>query len=251
MRHPFILIGLLIILSSCATSLSVSDVETNNILNEPSDNATDSSIEELVAPYRKNLQEDMSKVIAVSSEELTKAKPESKLTNLIADLLLSSGIAYCRMNNKDFRPDMAFVNYGGLRVSLPRGQITVGNIYELMPFENMMVLLKLRGETMEEFIQQIAAQGGAGVAGIKLGIKSDEIGHLEIDGEPFAETREYWVVTNDYIAGGGDDMEMLTSPLKYINTGFKIRDLIIDGLSHEYKAENRIKVELDGRIYNE
>ena len=252
MRYSFILITLLIISFSCKTPLSVSSVQMENISNQPSSFSDDSAIVRLVAPYRQSLEEDMSEVLAISSEELSKAKPESKLSNFVADLLMNSGKSYCRMNNKAFSPDMAFVNYGGLRTSLPRGEVTVGKIYELMPFENEMVLLKLPGATMMKFLKQVAARGGDGIAGVKLGIQADSsISSLQIGGRTFNEAQDYWLVTNDYIAGGGDAMTMLAEATEYLGTGLRIRDLIIDSLKQNYKDGKRIRIELDGRFYYE
>lgn len=251
MRYPVILITLLIISFSCSTSRVISDVEHENISNDSSVMAHNTAVSDLVAPYRENLEGDMSKVISISNEELTKSKPESKLTNLVADMLLTAGTAFCRATNQDFAPDAAYVNYGGLRVSLPRGEITVGNIYELMPFENEMVLLKLPGTIMEKFVQQIALRGGDGVAGIRLGIEGSRIGRLEVGGQKFDINKDYWVVTNDYIAAGGDDMSMLIDRTEFIETGLKIRDMMIEGLESEHRSGRRIKGTLDGRIYYE
>ena len=251
MRYSVILLGLLIIFTSCKSLLVLSDVERENIQNEPTFYLPDSSIVLLVAPYKLNLDEDMSKVISVSTEELTKARPESKLTNLMADLLMQESILYINKNDENIVPDMAFVNYGGLRTSLPKGKITVGNIFELMPFENEMILLKLSGETMEQFVRQVAERGGDGISGVKLGIKDDQIAYCTIGGKPFNKDRDYWLVTNDYVAMGGDDMKMLLNRKEYLKTGLRIRDLIIENLSKRHQAGEDIQVQLDGRIYYE
>lgn len=251
MRHPVILSALLIILFSCRTLLVVSDVEKRNISNDSLVVAYNTEIADLVAPYRQNLQGDMSRVISISKEELIRSKPESKLTNLVADMLLNSGVAFCRITKQAFVPDVAYVNYGGLRASLPKGEITVGDIYQLMPFENEMVLLKLSGPTMEQFVEQIALRGGDGVAGMRLGIEGSRIGSLEVDGQEFERNKDYWVVTNDYIAAGGDDMSMLVNRKEMIETGLKIRDIIIESLESELRSGRRIQGATDGRIYYE
>ena len=251
MRYTVFLIGLLIILFSCKSTFILSDVSEKNIQNEPTSYVSDSAIVMLVAPYKQSLKEDMSRVIAISKADMVKAKPESNLTNFLADLLMEEGDTYCKTNNKSFSPDMAFVNYGGIRSSLPKGNITVENIFELMPFENVLVLLKISGETMQQFIERIAERGGDGIAGIKLGIKNGTVGKLTIGGKPFNKKQDYWLVTNDYIAAGGDDMKMLTDRKEYINTGLKIRDLIINNLSEDYRAGKTIQEQLDGRFYNE
>ncbi len=251
MRSTVFIIGLLIIMGSCKTSLNISDVEAQNIPVASTELSADSSIILMVMPYKLNLESDMSKVISISDEELVAEKPESKLTNLMADLILQSGVAYCKMNYKNFKPDMSFVNYGGLRSSLPKGQITVGDIYELMPFENTMVLLKVDGETMSEFVSQIASRGGDGVAGIRLRINDDSIGTLLVGGKPIDRSKDFWIVTNDYVAAGGDNMSMLLDRKQFISTGLKIRDVVIDSLNEQFKRGKRIQVELDGRMYYE
>ncbi len=251
MRYPFILIVLLIILSSCRTPLVISDVAKENISNDSSVVMRNAAVVDLLAPYRENLEGDMSRVVSISNEELTRSKPESKLTNLVADMLLNAGVAFCRATKQGFVPDVAFVNYGGLRVSLPRGEITVGDIYELMPFENTMVLIKLPGATMEKFVHQIARRGGDGIAGMRLRIDDGQIGSLEVGGEQFDINKDYWVVTNDYVAAGGDDMSMLVNREEFIETKRKIRDLMIEVLEREHRSGRRIQGILDGRIYYE
>jgi len=193
----------------------------------------------------------MTKVVAISTEKLIRRMPESKLTDLIADVLMEEGDNYCKTHNKNFSPDMAFMNYYGIRSSLPKGKITAGDIYELLPFENVLVLVEVSGETMEKFIAEIAKQGSAGVAGIKLGIKDGKIGDLTIGGKRLNKRQNYWIVTNDYIAGGGDGMSMLKNRKAYIDTGLKLRDVFMQNLEHDYQIGRKIVVKLDGRMYNE
>lgn len=249
MRYPVIILALLISLVSCKSSLIISDVQTENIQNEPALYSPDASIISLVGPYQEKLEKDMSGIVAFSAEELIKAKPESKLTNLVADLLMQAGKPF--LEKKNTSPDMAYVNYGGLRASLPKGEITVRNIFELMPFENELVLLKLSGATLEKFIGRIAERGGDGVSGITLGIKNGAIGSLKVGGEQLDKHRDYWLVTNDYIANGGDDMAVLSECREIIHTGYKLRDLIIDYLKADYEEGKEIQVQTDGRIYHE
>ena len=194
---------------------------------------------------------DMSKLVAVSSTPLKKEKPESKLTNLIADILLESGTEYCKTMNLDIKPNASYVNYGGLRASLPKGEITVGNIFELMPFENEIVLIKISGESVQKMAERIAARGGEGVAGLILGIRNEKVGTLKIGGIGVNPANSYWLVTNDYIANGGDQMSMFLNAVERINTKMKIRDVLIQALGDRYKKDGIISVKEDGRIYNE
>jgi 2',3'-cyclic-nucleotide 2'-phosphodiesterase (5'-nucleotidase family) len=143
------------------------------------------------------------------------------------------------------------VNYGGLRASLPQGEITVERIFELMPFENEIVLIKISGESYLLMAEKIAARGGEGIAGMKLGIKNGKVSSLTTGGKPIDPTAAYWLVTNDYIANGGDQMSMFSNPVERINTKMKIRDVLIKSISDRYKKNGIIDVKEDGRIFNE
>jgi 2',3'-cyclic-nucleotide 2'-phosphodiesterase (5'-nucleotidase family) len=229
----------------------VREVNTKNISIDAQVGPLDSVLESMIKPFRDSIKNDMSTLVAVSATPLLKDKPESKLTNLVSDILLNFGTKYCRDQNLGFNPDVAYVNYGGLRASLPQGQITVERIFELMPFENEIVLVKISGESFQLMAERIAARGGEGVAGMKLGIKNGKVSNLTVGGKAIDRAATYWVVTNDYIANGGDQMSMFSNPVERINSKMKIRDLIIQSLSEQYKKDGIISVQEDGRIYNE
>jgi 2',3'-cyclic-nucleotide 2'-phosphodiesterase (5'-nucleotidase family) len=143
------------------------------------------------------------------------------------------------------------VNYGGLRASLPQGNITIGNVFELMPFENEVVLIKVSGMSIRMMADKIAERGGEGISGIILGIREFKVSTLKIGGKPVEPDLDYWLVTSDYIANGGDQMSMFKNPIERINTKLKLRDVLIQTLSDRYKKEGIISVKEDGRIFNE
>ena len=251
MRHSLLSIFVVLLLFSCSQHLTVSQINTKNIAVNAQTAAIDSLAQAIVTPYRDSIQNDMSKLVAVSSAALVKDKPESKLTNLVSDVILEYAASYCVKNNINITPDAAYVNYGGIRASLPQGEITVGRIFEVMPFENEIVLVKVSGESILKMAERIAARGGEGVAGLKLGIRDGKPGTLTVGGKAVDSSAMYWLVTNDYIADGGDQMSMLSAPAERINTKLKIRDVLIQSLSERYKKNGVIDVKEDGRIYNE
>ena len=249
--HRFLLsFFILLFLFSCNRHLVVKEINTNNISVKPQVAPLDSALEPFVRPYRDSLQKDMSTLIAVSATPLIKDKPESKLTNLVSDILLDAGQSYCHKQNLNIMPHAAYVNYGGLRASLPKGDITLERIFELMPFENEVVLVKITGEVFLQMAEKIAARGGEGVAGIKLGISKGKVSSLMIQGKTVVLDDSYWVVTSDYIANGGDQMSMFVHSQR-VNTGMKIRDVLIRSLAERYQKQGVIDVKEDGRIFNE
>lgn len=211
----------------------------------------DSTLESMVKPYRDSLQKDMSTLIAVSATPLIKDKPESKLTNLVSDLLLEAGRSFCQQQHLNIIPDVAYVNYGGLRASLPKGEITVERIFELMPFENEVVLVKISGDALLQMGEKIAGRGGEGVAGIRLGISNGKVSSFMVQNKTIDPAASYWVVISDYIANGGDQMSMFVNSLQRINTGMKIRDVLIQSMAERYQKEGIIDIKEDGRIFNE
>lgn len=251
MRRLFLCFCVILFLFSCNQHLVVREVNTKNISVDFKVGPIDSVAESMIKPYRDSIEHDMSTIVAISSAPLVKGKPESKLTNMVSDILLNSGISYCKQQNLNIRPDAAYVNYGGLRASLPQGEITVESIFELMPFENEIVLLKISGKSFRLLAEKIAARGGEGVAGMKLGIRDLKVSSLTTGGNPIDPGASYWIVTNDYIANGGDQMDMFSNPVERINTTLKIRDVLIQTLSDRYKRDGIIDVKEDGRIFNE
>lgn len=251
MRRLLLGICAILTLFSCSRYLTVSQINTKNIPVEIRNSGIDSLAESIVKPYRDSIDHDMKKIVGVTSSALVKGKPESKLTNLVSDIILNYASDYCTKQHLNIRPDAAYINYGGLRASLPHGEITVGNIFELMPFENEIVMVKVSGESIRKMAEKIAARGGEGVAKLKLGIKNETVGTLSINGKAVDPKGEYWLVTNDYIANGGDQMSMFINALEKINTKAKIREVLIQSLTETYKSNGVIDYNEDGRIYYE
>ena len=251
MRRLFISFCVILFLFSCNRHLVVREVNTRNISVDSKVGPIDSVMESIVKPYRDSIANELSTLVAISSTPLIKGKPESKLTNLFSDILLDYGIFYCKKQNLSSSPDIAYVNYGGVRASLPKGEITVERIFELMPFENEVVMIKISGNAFLLMADKIAGRGGEGVAGMKLGIRNGKVSSLTTGGHPIDPSSFYWVVTNDYIANGGDLMSMFLNPVERINTKMKIRDLLIQSLGDRYKRDGIIDVKEDGRIFNE
>ena len=142
------------------------------------------------------------------------------------------------------------INRGGLRTTLPKGEIKTISMFEMMPFENEIVFLKLKGEVMLEFINHMALRGGEGVSGLRFGIKDDIAVKPEIGGKKLDTAQIYWLVTSDYIANGGDGSEILSKSIDRIDTGIKARDMFIQYFKRLGKEGKTVAAKTDGRIYD-
>ena len=124
--------------------------------------------------------------------------------------------------------DAAFVNYGGVRIAqMAAGPITKGKIFELMPFDNLIIVQKIKGDVLQQFLDLIASKGGWPLAGISMGIKNKKAVAVKINGELLDHNRYYSIANSDYVASGGDNAEMIrTTP--QLSKGYLLRDAIFD-----------------------
>lgn len=208
--------------------------------------ATDQVLDRVIMPYRDSLELTMNTVLVMNHEPLTRGIPESTLGNLIADLLLERAL----MEMPDsIRPLICLINIGGLRVDLPQGPITVGKVFELMPFENEIDIVKLSPEKAKEMMDYLKEVGGQPIAGFSVSGKMGNVPQLlDMHGRPIELKDHVFVVTSDYLAEGGDKMDFFKDPMARIRTGIKIRDAIIDDFRTLGLAEHELNATLDGRI---
>ncbi|MGB1248196.1 MAG: 5'-nucleotidase C-terminal domain-containing protein [Chitinophagales bacterium] len=201
--------------------------------------SSDSHIEEMIAPYKADLDATMNEVIATSKVEMSKAKPESLLGNLLADATLEIGQKY-----HDDNVDIGIVNYGGIRVpSLSAGNVTLGNVYEIMPFDNYLVILEVKGNILQDALNSIAVRGGWPISGVTYTIKNDEAIHIYVGEEKLDENRVYKIAISDYIANGGDKMSMF-KPLIRTNTNVLLRDAFIE----YFKTAKEVDASIENRV---
>jgi len=252
-RHfsKLLLITSVVIAFSCKPNLILKEVKTKNLTVAENVSPLDIQIVLQYLPYKNILEKDMQRVISFSEKEMVKGKPESGLTNLLAALVLDEAQKEAVRMNLQIEPVVSFFNYGGIRTWLPKGEITVGKIFELMPFENEMVFIQLTGEQLQQFYDIVAAKGGDSVGGVRFVISNGKAKNIMIADISINSTEKYWMVTNDYSANGGDDLQVFTQRSELISTGKKIRDVIISNFEErKINGENLVE-NLDGRITNE
>ncbi len=210
--------------------------------------AKDHVIDSVIALYRVALEEEMNEILAYSAHSMSRGTPEGLLNNFVADLCFEIGNEI--YDPADHRPiDFCLLNYGGLRASIPEGQVRLSAVFELMPFENEMVVLTLTPEKVVELFDYLAASSvGMPVSGLRIKIADDRVAEVTISGSAFDASRNYKVLTSDYLAGGGDNMTFFLGPVQEEYLGIRIRDAIIRHLREQHKKGNYISSSLDGRI---
>ena len=230
-------------LISCNQQFHPVRIEHSSIQIEHSERvSSDTALKMLIQPYQDSLTHSVKQVIGFASHDLEKERPESTLGNWVADAMLDYAE---EVTGETF--DFALTNYGGLRIlSIPAGPITVEQMFELMPFDNLLVVTELSADDLTELLDHVAKNGGWPVSrGIQFTISESRATNIRLKDKPIDTEKTYRVVINDYIANGGSDCHFLKEkPQRTLNV--LIRDALIEIASRG--AGNQIHAKLENRI---
>ena len=197
---------------------------------------TDPAVEAVIKPYRDQLHAEMNTVIGTAAVDLVRDRPEGTLGNFVTDVMLQTARKFGEV-------DCAITNSGGLRAPVFAGDITVGSIFQVMPFENRLVIARFTGEQFMDVVREIAQMGGAPVSGLTI-ISTDNIVEAYVGQEKVDENRTYTVATIDYLLKGGGSMEEMWKGKLVKDTGVLLREALI-----AYVQEQKtINVGIEGRI---
>lgn len=203
---------------------------------------SDTSYLSMLKPYRDSVDMTMNEVLAQNTTDLLKEMPNSPLGNFLADAYL-----WAAREKFDRRADVAFMNHGGVRINrIAAGKIDRRVIYEVMPFDNTLVIVEVKGSILQQSLDRLAEDGGGGgVAGMSMRIKEKKAVDVMIGGRPIDMNRSYFMVNSDYAVDGGGGFN-LYKQLPQQRTGYFQRDAII-----EYcKASNKSGIKTFGEPKN-
>ena len=199
----------------------------------------------ILNPYKEKIDQMMYEVIGVSDTVMEKGAPESLLSNLVAEVLRQGAGTVLG------KPaDVGIINMGGLRNILPKGNITVGTVFEILPFENSLCVLTMKGADMKDLIQAIASVRGEGLSGIRMEVTKDgKLLNATIGGNPIEDEKLYTVGTIDYLADGNSHMNAFLQAVKReCPDGATLRQLFLDFVREQTAAGKTISSRLDGRV---
>ncbi len=196
-----------------------------------------------ISPYKKQLDKKMDVVLGQSAVAMEKGRPESLLSNWSADVYRELASDFLK------KPvDMGVVNLGGLRADLPKGDITVRHIFQLMPFENELSIVWLKGSEIKELFDIFAKEDGQGISGATFEIKNRKAQNCKIGGKPIVDNQLYSVATNDYLASGNDRMVTFKKGSKRLDTNLKLREIFMQYVINQAKKGQKLNPKLDNRI---
>lgn len=206
----------------------------------------DSAVASTIAPYKKDLDSAMNVVLGYSTRSLQTGRPEGALGNFVADLLLERTNRWAKKNDKK-RVDLAILNNGGLRTSLPKGPVKKGRIFKLMPFENVVEVLELEQKDMKDLFSYMAGNPQP-FSGGELIVKKGEAKRVRVQEHALDSGRSYRVATSNFLAEGGDGMDFFQNALSRNSTDIKVRDMIIRHIRELQAEGDSIRAGKDKRI---
>jgi len=230
----------------CSTKKSYRIVEVQGSrveMDSTWDENADSKMIELVDSYKNILDAEMNIEIGIADKTLTKAYPQGSLSNFSADIIKE--FAEKKWGNIDF----AIVNNGGIRSSLNKGVITIGNLFDIYPYDSQIVQLDLSAQTVHELFSFLALIGGEALSKeVQLVIKDRKVKTLLINDQPVDETKIYRVATIDFLAEGNDGMIALRQAERYTDSNLILRNVVIEYIKEKSEQGKFIDAELDNRI---
>jgi 5'-nucleotidase len=204
--------GLLACSSVDTAIVSENNIEIASTLNG------DPKIDSIIKPYKDSLFREMSEIVATSLYDYTIARPSSTLGNWVADAIFVNQTKNVRLSI----PIFCLLNTGGIRYTINKGDVTLGDFYKLMPFDNEIVWVKLSADKLALIEEYLIKSGGEPISNATI---SDS--KIKLNGWT-EKTTEFWVITSDYLKNGGDKMSFFSNALEVNSTGKLIRDVLIE-----------------------
>ncbi|GAA0370452.1 5'-nucleotidase C-terminal domain-containing protein [Bacillus horti] len=211
----------------------------------------DPEVATIIERYSNQIGEKMKAVVGTTlinldGERQTVRLKESNLGNLVADSLRDLTGA-----------DIALQNGGSIRASIGVGEMTLEDIYSVLPFDNTVVMVEATGQTIWDALEHgvstypAAAGGFLQVSGLEYTFDAAQepgsrIIEVTINGTPIDKEKTYKVAANDFLTGGGDMFDMLKDETTEI---LKTKHYLRDALTEYLEQNPTVNPQLEGRIH--
>lgn len=237
-----IAIVILIALSWCACHQPgkvVSKTSKIHMIDSTLDAIQDTQYLAYLEPIKTELETQLNEAIGYAPKDLEVYQPECPMLNWASDALYEMAKQLCPE-----QVDMAVVNIGGMRCNWGAGNITFRHVFELMPFDNELVVLTMTGKEILALCDVFAKCGGQGVAGLRMSASKGVLRSAKIAGKDVVPEAYYTVATSDYLSQGNDGMTPLKNYEAMWKSERKIRDLYIEYIQQMKTVEAKV----DGRM---
>lgn len=245
MKIKFLFLGFsALAFTACKTPLNIAEVHPEKNISISKDLPDAPAFKSIIEPYKQELEGKMNKKISYTSVDLNKSGDNSNLGNLLADYTFEGADEWAKRNGIPGGVDCAVINIGGIRTTIGKGDIFTKSIYEVMPFENEVLIVKMKGSDLKGlFDYYLTTQKNNPVSHLYIETDNGMTVKEMVNGKEVETNRDYYIATSDYLALGGDNMAFFATG-KMISTGIKLRDLFLE----KFQAHPQIVAPTDIRL---
>lgn len=227
----FVIILTSIFLFSCSNKSDSLSKISGERLSVSENLESEDSIITYIRPYKEHIEKTLNEPLAYNPKTLSKSDGDlnTAIGNLMADIVMEmSQPIFNTRTGKDI--DFVLLNHGGIRSVMSKGNVTAGTAYQVMPFENKVVVVELTYEKVLEMLDYLSNRQKADpVSGIEIILNKDNtLNKVLIQDKPLDEDRTYYVATSDYLADLGDNMYFFSNPVSITDLDYLIRNEMID-----------------------
>lgn len=204
------------------------------------------AFEEIIKPYRVNIDKDLNEVLAYAPKTIDKVGEwQTPMGNLLSDITLKRSEAIFNSREKK-SIDICLLNNGGIRTIIAKGNVTTRAAFEIQPFENTAQVIGMKGVQIMEIVDYIIKEKKPHpLSGMTFTIdKNNAAKNILVQGKPLEKDKIYYVVSSDYLINGGDNMNFFKKGVEKYDLDYKLRNIIID----YFKEVDTISVNTDKRI---
>ena len=163
------------------------------------DSKLDPAFSDMIDTYSAAVKQKMDEVIGYCPKAIRKGSPESPLGNLTGDALVWMAEEFYGV-----KADVGIYNSGGIRAEISAGDLTVGDVYAVYPFDNVLSIVTLSGRDLKKLFEYVASSGGLPInKGVRMVISNNKVKSVTVDGKPVEDSKTYTVATVDYLVNLG------------------------------------------------
>lgn len=239
--RKFTYLSLLIIffVASCNPAFHTASVQYG-LYKVQQEASINSPVKNLLKPYSDSINKSMNDVLG-ENEKLLEKKPG----NCTLGYFMTDAFLFMAKQKFNTSVDAAFVNHGGIRLNeMPAGKISRGKLFELMPFDNILVLQKVKGAILKQYLDTLALDIAINQSGLSIQILNKKIKNIKVGNLPLDENKEYVIANSDYVIGNSAVLRNI--PIQ--NIGYLQRDALIDYVKILTQQGQKIVVENINRV---
>ena len=185
---------------------------------------------------------EIKKVVGFATRDMAAAAPESELSNWWVDTMMKS---VERLTKR--KVDVGFLNFGGIRTSLPEGDLLLDDFVSMFPFNNYLTYVAVKGSDLQEIFNFIASSQPFVIGGAKLAVTNHQIDTLLVGGKPIDPKKTYGVASIDFLIDGGDGMTVGKNAKEMIVTDKKVIDEVLTAIYELQAVGKPLEYSKDGR----